>query len=219
MAVMDKTTRVMIVDDHPLVRDGLAFRINLQVGMAVVAQAEGQDDALSLLRDIAVDVVLVDISLKTGNGIELIKRIRAMYPDIRILVLSGFDESLYGERSLRAGAQGYLNKQLSSEKLIEAIETVVRGRRYVSAALADRLVSKALCEKADASSAIDTLSDRELQVLQMIGDGLTTGTIAQRLHVSPHTIDTHRENLKRKLGVNNAAELSRLAVQWVLQRD
>jgi DNA-binding NarL/FixJ family response regulator len=219
MAVMDRTTRVMIVDDHPLVRDGLAFRINLQVGMAVVAQAEGQDDALSLLRDIAVDVVLVDISLKTGNGIELIKRIRAMYPDIRILVLSGFDESLYGERSLRAGAQGYLNKQLSSEKLIEAIETVVRGRRYVSPALADRLVSKALCEKTDASSAIDTLSDRELQVLQMIGDGLTTGTIAQRLHVSPHTIDTHRENLKRKLGVNNAAELSRLAVQWVLQRD
>ncbi len=218
MAVKDKTTRIMIVDDHPLVRDGLAFRINLQDGMTVVAQAEGQDDALTLLRDIAVDVVLVDISLKTGNGIELIKRIRAMYPETRILVLSGFDESLYGERSLRAGAQGYLNKQLSSEKLIEAIETVMRGRRYVSSTLADRLVSKALCEKADTNSAIETLSDRELQVFQMIGDGLTTGTIAQRLHVSPHTIDTHRENLKRKLGVNNAAELSRLAVQWVLER-
>jgi DNA-binding NarL/FixJ family response regulator len=218
MAVKDKTTRIMIVDDHPLVRDGLAFRINLQHGMTVVAQAEGQDDALTLLRDIAVDVVLVDISLKTGNGIELIKRIRAMYPETRILVLSGFDESLYGERSLRAGAQGYLNKQLSSEKLIEAIETVMRGRRYVSSALADRLVSKALCEKTDTISAIDGLSDRELQVFQMIGDGLTTGTIAQRLHVSPHTIDTHRENLKRKLGISNAAELSRLAVQWVLER-
>jgi DNA-binding NarL/FixJ family response regulator len=209
----------MIVDDHPLVRDGLAFRINLQAGMEVVAQAEGQDDALSLLRDISVDVVLVDISLKTGNGVELIKRIQAMYPETRILVVSGFDESLYGERSLRAGASGYLNKQLSSEKLIEAIETVMRGRRYVSPALADRLVSKALFDKADASSAVENLSDRELQVFQLIGDGLTTGTIAQRLHVSPHTIDTHRENLKRKLGASNAAELSRLAVQWVLERS
>jgi DNA-binding NarL/FixJ family response regulator len=210
-------TRILIVDDHPLVRDGLAFRIGLQPGMSVVARAEGQDDALALLRDHPIDVALVDISLKTGNGIELIKRIRAMYPSVKILVLSGFDESLYGERSLRAGAMGYLHKQESSEKLIDALTSIIRGRRYVSPALADRLVTQALADRTDTPSVVDTLSDRELQIFRMIGDGLTTGNIAQRLHVSTHTIDTHRENLKKKLGVSNAAELNRKAVQWVLE--
>jgi DNA-binding NarL/FixJ family response regulator len=147
------------------------------------------------------------------------KRVKASYPNIKMLVSSGFQESLYAERSLRAGALGYLNKQDSGEKVIDAIRTVLRGERYVSPEITQRLVSQALGNKNESKDPIDLLTDRELEILRMIGKGQTSGAIANDLFLSSHTIDTHRENIKRKLGLKNAAELSRRAVQFVLENS
>jgi DNA-binding NarL/FixJ family response regulator len=133
-----------------------------------------------------------------------------------MLVVSGFQESLYAERALRAGALGYLNKQESNDRLIEAIRTVLRGDRFVSPEITRRLVAQALASQDDTKSSVELLSDREMEIFRMIGQGQTSGVIAGKLHISTHTIDTHRENIKRKLGARNAAELTRQAVEWVL---
>jgi RNA polymerase sigma factor (sigma-70 family) len=162
-------------------------------------------------------LVLVDISLKSGHGIELIKRIRSFDPAIKILVISGFQESLYAERAFRAGALGYLNKQESNEKMIEAIRTVLAGERFISPEISRRLINQALDASDVTKTPIEQLTDRELEIFRMIGEGLTTSGIANRLGLSTHTIDTHRENIKRKLAARNAAELSRAAVQWLLE--
>lgn len=209
--------KILIVDDHPLVREALATRIALQPDMQVSGEAATEDEAIALVSQIGPDLVLVDIALKSGHGIELVKQIKSRHPSVKTLVVSGFQESLYAERSLRAGALGYLNKQESNEKVIEAIRTVLRGERFVSEDIGRRLINQAL-EGMDATEApIERLTDRELEIFRMIGEGLTSGRIAERLFLSPHTIDTHRDNIKRKLGLSNAAELSRAAVQWLLE--
>jgi DNA-binding NarL/FixJ family response regulator len=208
--------KILIVDDHPSVREGLALRISLHADLAVCGEAETEDQAIALVKQISPDLVLVDISLKSGHGIELIKRIRSLDPAIKMLVISGFQESLYAERALRAGALGYLNKQESNEKMIEAIRTVHAGKRFLSPEMSRRLISQALGASDATKTPIENLTDRELEIFRMIGEGLTTGAIANRLFLSTHTIDTHRENIKRKLAVSTAAELSRAAVQWLL---
>lgn len=209
--------RILIVDDHPLVREALATRIALQPEMEVCGEAATEDEALGLVGQNCPDLVLVDISLKSGHGIELVKQIKRLHPAVKTLVVSGFQESLYAERALRAGALGYLNKQESNESVIDAIRTVLRGERFVSADVSRRLINQALGGADAAKPPIDRLSDRELEIFRMVGEGLTSGMIAGRLFLSPHTIDTHRENIKRKLGLTNAAELSRAAVQWLLE--
>jgi len=209
--------KILIVDDHPLVREGLATRIGLQPDLEVCGEAATEDEAIALVGQTVPDLVLVDIALKSGHGIELVKQIKRRYPSVKTLVVSGYQESLYGERSLRAGAQGYLNKQESNEKVIDAIRTVLCGERFVSEDLSRRLVNQALGTADATKPPIDRLTDREVEILRMIGEGLTSGMIAERLFLSPHTIDTHRENIKRKLGLTNAAELSRAAVQWLLE--
>ena len=208
--------RIMIVDDHELVRDGLALRIGLYPDLMVCGQAAGEEEALSRIKELSPDLVLVDISLKEGHGLDLVKRIRSLDGTIKLLVISGFDESLYAERALRAGALGYLCKQESNDKLIEAIRTVLSGHRYVSTALAQRLVDQAYGTAGLDKSPLETLTTREMEIFRLIGSGLTTGAIAARLNISPHTIDTHRENIKKKLGAKNAGELSLAAVQWVM---
>jgi len=208
--------KILIVDDHPLVREGLALRISLHSDLEVCGEADNEDTALALAKETAPDLVLVDISLKSGHGIELIKRVRALDPAIRILVVSGYQESLYAERAFRAGALGYLNKQESNEKMIEAIRTVLAGERFLSPEISRRLVEQALGASDVIKTPIERLTDRELEIFRMIGEGLTTSAIAERLFLSTHTIDTHRENIKRKLAVSNAAELSRTAMQWLL---
>lgn len=217
MSNPNPTTKVLIVDDHPLMREGLVMRISRQPDLEVCGEAAGEEEALALLERTAPNLALIDISLKSGHGIELVKQIKSRHPQIKMLVVSGFGESLYAERALRAGALGYLNKQESNEKLLEAIRTVLAGKRFISAALAQRLVGQALGDADQTKSTIDQLSNRELEVFRLIGEGLTTGMIAERLFISPHTIDTHRENIKRKLNIPNAGELSRAAVQWVLE--
>lgn len=209
--------RILIVDDHSMVREGLRLRISAFPDLDVCGEASSEDEAVSLIKLTNPQLIIVDISLKSGHGIELIKRVKANYPHIKMLVSSGFQESLYAERSLRAGALGYLNKQDSGEKVIEAIRTVLRGERYVSPDITQRLVAQALGTKEESKNPIDLLTDRELEIFRMIGLGQTSGAIANDLLLSSHTIDTHRENIKRKLGLKNAAELNREAVQFLLE--
>jgi DNA-binding NarL/FixJ family response regulator len=210
-------TKILIVDDHSLVREGLRLRISSYRDLEVCGEATTEDEAFELVKQTNPGLVIIDISLKAGHGIELIKRIKAISPHTKMLVTSGFQESLYAERAMRAGALGYLNKQDSGEKVIEAIRTVLRGERYVSSAITQRLVSQALGNHTESGEPTDLLTDRELEIFRMIGCGKTSGAIADELFLSTHTIDTHRENIKRKLGLANAAELSRTAVQFFLE--
>jgi DNA-binding NarL/FixJ family response regulator len=212
-------TRILIVDDHSLVREGLRMRIAAFPDLEVCGEATTEEEAVQLVKEKNPDMVIVDISLKSGHGIELIKRIKVISPNTKMLVSSGFQESLYAERALRAGAQGYLNKQDSGEKVIDAIRTILRGERYVSATITQRLVSQALGNRGASSNPFDLLTDRELEIFRMIGSGKTSSAISDELFLSPHTIDTHRENIKRKLGLKNAAELSRQAVQFLLENS
>jgi DNA-binding NarL/FixJ family response regulator len=209
--------QILIVDDHPIVREGLMLRLSTQKDFAVCGMAATEDDAVAMAEEKLPDLVLVDISLQQGNGIEVIKRINARFPMIKLLVVSGFQETLYAERALRAGALGYLNKQESNDKIFEAIRTVLAGRRYLSSEFTQRLVSQALGKSKPGNSSVENLTDRELEVFRMIGEGLTSSVIADRLFLSTHTIDTHRENIKRKLCLKNSGELIRAAVQWVLE--
>jgi DNA-binding NarL/FixJ family response regulator len=209
----------LIVDDHPMVREGLAARISAQPDWEVCGEAATEEEALTLVKETSPTLMIIDISLKSGHGLDLVKQVKSRYPRVKMLVLSGFQESLYGERALRAGALGYLNKQESNEKVLEAIRTVLKGERFVSPELTRRLLAQALDGRGESKDPIELLTDRELEIFRMIGEGQTSGAIADRLFLSVHTIDTHRENLKRKLGISNAAELSRAAVQWLLENS
>ena len=210
-------SRIMIVDDHPMMRDGLTMRISSQADMEVCGDAATENAAVELAKQLCPDLVLIDISLREGNGIELVKRIRLLNATTKMLVVSTFQESLYAERALRAGALGYLNKNESNEKLLEAIRTVLRGDRYVSAETTQRLVSQALGKHAVMDDPIETLTDRELEVFRLIGDGVSTSAIAEQLFLSTHTVDTHRENIKKKLGAKTGADLNRKAIQSMLE--
>lgn len=207
----------MIVDDHPMMRDGLNMRISSQDDMEICGEAATENAAVELVRQFCPDLVLIDISLKEGNGIELVKRIRLLNATTKMLVVSTFEESLYAERALRAGALGYLNKNESNEKLIEAIRTVLRGDRYVSAETTQRLVSQALGKRDVMDDPLETLTDRELEIFRLIGAGVSTSAIADQLFLSTHTVDSHRENIKKKLGAKTAAELNRQAIQAMLE--
>lgn len=209
--------RILIVDDHPLVREGLALRISLHPEWEVCGEAATEDEAYTLVNELKPELVLVDLSLKSGHGIDLIKRIRALDSAIKMLVISGYQESLYAERAFRAGAHGYLNKQESNERLIEAIRTVLAGDRFLGPELSRRLIDQALGTANATKTPLEQLTDRELEIFRLIGEGVTTGEIANRLFISTHTVDTHRENIKRKLAIRSAAELSRAAVQWLLE--
>lgn len=210
--------RILIVDDHPIVREGLAARINRQPDLKVCGEAEDVADALELVKTTRPDLIIVDLSLKTGQGLELIKKVKARSEETKMLVSSMYDESLYAERALRAGAQGYINKQEISDKIIDAIRMVLSGKMYLSQRMTERLLQRAVGSAPQiVQSPIETLSDRELEIFKMIGKGCTTRQIANELHLSIKTVETHRENIKGKLNIPNSAELSREAVQWVME--
>lgn len=210
-------SRIVIVDDHPMMRDGLTLRISAHADMTVCGEAATEDEGVELVKQLSPDLMIIDISLKSGNGIELVKRVRLLDTKVKMLVVSTFDESLYAERALRAGALGYLNKQESSEKLIDAIRTVLKGERFVSAEITQRLVNQALGKRTVVQDPIEQLTDRELEIFKLIGAGVSTSAIADKLFLSTHTVDTHRENIKRKLNAKNGAELNRQAIQSMLE--
>jgi DNA-binding NarL/FixJ family response regulator len=207
---------VAIVDDHPLVREGLAARIAAQPDMEVCGEAADIESALELIVTKRPSLVIVDIALRNGNGIDLIKRIVAAGVNTRMLVVSAYDESLFAERALRAGALGYINKQELQGQVVEALRTVLRGERYLSAVMSQRLIAQAIGSKV-AHGGTETLTDRELQIFQLIGRGKSTREIAQELNVSVHTIDSHREHIRAKLDLRNGTELIQRAVQWHIE--
>jgi DNA-binding NarL/FixJ family response regulator len=215
---MKKTVKILIVDDHPIVREGLAARLARQPDFEICGEAEDVADALDKVKTTRPHMVIVDLSLKSGQGLDLIKRIKALGMDTKMLVSSMYDESLYAERSLRAGAMGYVNKQEVSEKIIDAIRQVIDGKIYLSPRMTERLLQRAVGAIPQlVQSPFETLTDRELEIFKMIGKGMTTRQIANDLHLSVKTVETHRENIKGKLNLPNSAELSREAVQWVME--
>jgi len=207
---------IAIVDDHPLVREGLSARISAQPDMEVCGEADDIESALELVVTKRPSLVIVDIALRDGHGIDLIKRIVAAGVHTRMLVVSAYDESLFAERALRAGALGYINKQELQGKVVEALRTVLRGERYLSSAMAQRLIAQAIGSKA-AQGGTEALTDRELQIFQLVGRGKSTREIAHELNVSVHTIDSHREHIRAKLDLRSGTELIQRAVQWHIE--
>ncbi len=216
----ESRSRILIVDDHPVVRRGLRMLIDDEPDLFVCGEASDADEAIRVLDAKKPDLVIVDLSLKESSGLELIKRIKSRNAAAKMLVSSMFDESLYAERVLNAGALGYVSKQEAMEKVIEAIRCVLSGRVYLSAAMSDRMLHRlARDHQAIERSPVETLSDRELEVFEMIGRGRTTAEIAGQLHLSVKTVETHREKVKAKLGLKTAAELYQHAVRWVLEQS
>ncbi|QDU93185.1 response regulator [Lignipirellula cremea] len=211
--------RILLVDDHPLVRRGFGELISARSDMEVCGEAADADAAMEQIEATQPDLVVVDISLADINGIELIKRIRGKDDGIKILVASMHDESIYAERALRAGATGYVNKEVATDKVIEAILQVLSGQVYLSSTMTDDLLHRVVTGATGETSPVDMLSDRELEVFEKIGRGMTTREIAEMLKLSVKTIETHREHIKIKMRLRNAAELTRAAVQWVLEND
>jgi len=209
--------KILIVDDHPVVRDGLTVHIATQQDLVVCGEAEDLAEAAALVETLQPDVAIVDISLKTGNGIELIQRIRANNDKVRILVWSMYPESLYAERALRAGAQGYLHKSQATRELLGAIRSVLAGKLYFSVELTDNLLNQAVGRKALDRSPMERLSAREMEAFELIGQGMTTAQIARRMHISPKTLATYRSRIKEKLNLANVNELIQRATRWMIE--
>ena len=211
--------RVLIVDDHPMTRAGLVYVINHQPDLVVCAEAENAADALDAVDACEPDLVLADITLPGKSGLELIKDIKAIRPDLPILVISMHDESLYAERVLRAGARGYITKHEGGKKVMQAIRLVLGGQIYLSEKMsANILETFSGGRAASVRSLIAQLSDREFELFELLGEGLSTREIAERLHLSTKTVDAHRANIKAKLVIKTTSELISYAARWTDHR-
>lgn len=210
-----KRARILIVDDHPVVRQGLALLIGQQEDLAVCGEAEDAAHAITAIEALKPDLVLADVSLKGTDGIDLAKDIKGRFPALPVLMLSMLDESFYAERALRAGAKGYVMKQEATDKVLTAIRKVLGGEVFVSDKMVKRMLQKMAGDTAAGGSPVDLLSDREMTVFQLIGRGYSTARIAEELHLSVKTVETHRAHIKEKLNLADAAELSGYAGQWL----
>lgn len=211
---MKKT--ILIVDDHPLMRKGLAMTLGNDPELEVVAQAANAEEALDALEKTRPDVAAVDISLPGMSGLELIKHMLALRPDLKVLVVSRHDEALYAERAIRAGARGYVMKLEAAEVMLKAIRRVLAGGIYVSEEINERLLlGIASGREIKIKSPLEELSDRELEVFELTGRGLGTREISEKLHLSIKTVESYRARIKNKLNLNSATELMQQAVQWV----
>lgn len=214
------TRRVFVVDDHPMIREGLAAQIANDPDLELCGEAEDVVAAVARVADAHPDLVIVDISLKSGNGIDLVKRLKAKDPALVILVWSMYPENLYAERALRAGARGYVNKGQPANQIMEAIRTVIEGKTYLSAEMSEKLLGRVIGHSSvESASWVEKLTDRELEAFEFLGQGLTTQQIAARMHVSHKTVETYRARIKEKLGLTNAVELVQHAVQWVMGKN
>ncbi|MDX1547061.1 MAG: response regulator transcription factor [Rhodothermales bacterium] len=208
--------KILIVDDHPLMRKGLAMTLDAEPDIHVVAQVADAEEVLSKLDELGPDLAIVDISLPGMSGLELIKHLQALRPDLRTLIVSRHDEALYAERALRAGARGYVMKLEAGEKIVQAVRRVLAGGIYVSDEINERLLLGLAAGRQElAQSPLEVLSDRELEVFELTGRGLGTRDIAERLHLSVKTVESYRARIKEKLNLKTAAELMQHAVQWV----
>jgi DNA-binding NarL/FixJ family response regulator len=203
-------SRVLIVDDHPVVRQGIRLMIEAEPDLTICGEAQTEQQARKLVRDLKPDALVVDLSLTEGDGFNVVRDVHAHFPDIRILVLSMHDEAIYAERLLAEGASGYIMKQAATDQLITALRTVLRGERFVSESLKRSLEARRAADGAPSSR----LSARELQVISLIGRGLGTREIADNLSLSVKTVETHRLTIKRKLALDTNAQLVQYAIKW-----
>lgn len=215
---MKKISRIFIVDDHPMVRLGLRDLIQEEKDLDVCGEAGSAAEALSGIEESKPDLIIVDLSLEKLGGLELIKQIRSREPESRILVYSMHDESLYAERALHAGSMGYINKEAPTVELVQAIRRVLEGKIYLSEEMSEKMLRR-MAEGKEAVDAgpLSELTDREIEIFEMIGRGKGTRKIASDLHLSVKTVDAHRQNIKAKLGLSDSNELIQHAVKWVLE--
>jgi len=210
--------RVLIVDDHPIVRAGLAQLINRESDLMVCGEAGSSAEALAAVEDHDPELVLLDISIKGANGIEVMKCLRESHPELPVLMLSMHDEKLYAERAISAGARGYVMKQEAPGTVLTAIRSVLQGKIYVSDSMTTCIIRDLMLSGMDPNkyrSGIKKLSDRELEIYELIGSGLTTREIADKLNVSIKTVETHRVHIRQKLKLRSAADLTHRAIRWV----
>ncbi len=213
-------TKVLLVDDHPVLRRGLSQLINQESDMMVCGEAEDAPKAFEAVGQLEPDVVVVDVSLKGSNGIELLKNLKARYPNLPVLVLSMHDESLYAERALRAGGLGYIMKDEAFEQVLVAIRQVLKGDIFLSEKMKSRMLQQVAFGKGKVvNSPIEKLTDRELEVFRLIGQGHGTRQIAEELHLSVRTVEAYREYIKEKLNLKNATELVQHAFHWVHHQE
>jgi DNA-binding NarL/FixJ family response regulator len=211
--------KVFIVDDHPMFRHGMTEMINAEQDLAVCGDAEAAPQALEAIRRLKPDLAIIDVSLTGSNGIELVKSIKAEFPKMLFLVLSMHEESLYALRALRAGAHGYVMKQAARTQVMVAIREVLVGKLYLSPTMGNQALREMLHPSAnEGSSNVGKLTDRELEVLQLIGEGNGPREIGSRMNISPKTVESHRAHIKEKFGFAGAHELTRFAMQWVEQQ-
>lgn len=206
--------RVLIIDDHPMMRRGLREMLSGEENIEICGEAADVDEALEMQREMKPQVALLDISLPSGSGLDLAKQMLAIDKDLRILCVSMHDDAVFAERALRVGAIGYVNKSLPGSEMIAAVRRVAQGDMVLCQSVADRLMRRAVSKSRDPAVGIDRLSDRELEIFELIGRGLSTRDVADRLCLSVKTVETHRENIKRKLGFESGTELSHQATIW-----
>ncbi len=219
VSIRRRIRRVLIVDDHPIVRQGLCRIMDNEDDLSVCGEAETVRDARAAIKDLAPDVMIADISLKQGDGIELVRDVRAHHPQLPILVLSMHDEAIYAERMLAAGANGYIMKQAASEQFLIALRRVLDGGIYVSDSIGGQMIQKfAAGGTYTSANPIDRLSNRELQILHMIGKGMSTREAALSLNLSIKTVESHRQRIKRKLNLSTGMQLVQYAVNWFISR-
>jgi DNA-binding NarL/FixJ family response regulator len=210
-----RKTRIFIVDDHPIVREGLSLMMNREPDMMVCGEAEEATRALQAIAAAKPDFLIVDISLSGPDGLDLLKSIRARYPDLPVLILSMHDESIYAERALRAGANGYIMKQEATERVLVAVRQILSKKVYVSDRIANRMLQQYIKGSvSERKSPIADLSDRELEVFRLIGEGHGTRMIADELHLSVKTVESYQAHIKEKLSLKNGRELVQRAIQW-----
>jgi DNA-binding NarL/FixJ family response regulator len=208
---------VFVVDDHPLLRQGLAMLINREPDLMVCGEAEEATTAMKALAAAMPDILIADISLNGPDGLDLLKNLRTLYPDLPVLILSMHDESIYAERALRARANGYIMKQEATEKVLVAVRRILDGEIYLSYRMANKLLQQYRSgQTAETDSRLTSLSDRELEVFRLIGDGLGTRRIAEVLHLSMKTVESYQAHLKEKLSLRTGRELMQHAIQWKL---
>jgi DNA-binding NarL/FixJ family response regulator len=212
----DTVKKVLIVDDHPIVREGLALLANRERDLKVCGEASGAPDTVAAIQATDPDLVLMDISIRGVNGIELTKELRARFPNLKVLIISMHDEALYAERALKAGAQGYLMKQEAPEVVLRAIRKVLDGGVFISERISAQLMREMTdCKLADMGSiGVERLTNRELHVFELIGRGMTTQDIAAEMHISIKTVETHRVHIRQKMKLRNAVELTHRAIRW-----
>lgn len=215
-AVVGKKNRVFVVDDHPIVRQGLALLVNRQPDLTVCGEAEDAQAAMQAIIASKPDIMVLDISLNGPDGLDLLKSIRTRYPDLPVLILSMHDESIYAERALRAGAQGYIMKQEATEMVLVALRRILAREIYVSERISNRMVQHYIGNPAAKTSSIADLTDRELEVFRLIGQGHSTRRIAEELHISVKTVESYQAHIKEKLSLRSARELVQHAIRWTI---